>query len=98
MASTVVTVPDCSQTPYAGQQYEISTALPPWLRQTSVLTHRTFLNNLRNVGVFWVRLAMYVMLCLVSHAVPASSWVFVRVTKTVSCATCTALVHTGIPG
>ncbi|GAB4819573.1 hypothetical protein N2152v2_006619 [Parachlorella kessleri] len=49
---------------HPGQRYEISTALPPWLRQTSVLTHRTFLNNLRNVGVFWVRLAMYIMLCL----------------------------------
>lgn len=54
----------------------MNTELPPWLVQTSVLTHRTFLNNLRNVGVFWMRLAMYMMLCLgiafVYFQVPAS--------------------------
>ncbi len=48
----------------AGQKYEVDTQHPNWVRQASVLTHRTFLNNLRNVGLFWMRLAMYVMLCL----------------------------------
>ncbi len=43
----------------------VSTELPSWFRQTTVLTHRAFLDNLRNVGVFWMRLAMYMMLCLV---------------------------------
>ncbi|PSC72150.1 ABC transporter G family member 11-like [Micractinium conductrix] len=41
-----------------------SAGQPSVVYQTSVLTYRTFLNNLRNVGVFWMRLAMYVMLCL----------------------------------
>jgi hypothetical protein len=29
---------------------------PSWAFQTAVLTWRTFLNNTRNVGVFWMRL------------------------------------------
>ena len=32
--------------------------------QTWVITKRTFLNNLRNIGVFWLRAGMYVCLCL----------------------------------
>jgi ABC-type multidrug transport system permease subunit len=47
-----------------GDKYTSGGAQPSWLFKTSVLTVRTFLNNLRNVGVFWMRLAMYVMLCL----------------------------------
>lgn len=46
------------------KEYTAGAGQPNWLYQTSVLTYRTFLNNLRNVGVFWMRLAMYVMLCL----------------------------------
>ena len=34
------------------------------LYQTWVLTKRTFLNNLRNIGVFWLRLGMYIALCI----------------------------------
>lgn len=47
-----------------GQVYSHGGQQPGFAYQTTVLTHRTFLNNLRNVGVFWMRLAMYVMLCL----------------------------------
>lgn len=47
-----------------GPAYEASTEQPGWAYQTTVLTWRTFLNNLRNVSVFWLRLAMYVLLCL----------------------------------
>ena len=46
------------------QKYEASLNTPSWAYQTSVLSYRTFLNNFRNVGVFWMRLAMYMMLCL----------------------------------
>lgn len=35
-----------------------------WLRQTLALTHRNILNGARDLGVFWVRLVMYAMLCL----------------------------------
>jgi len=45
-------------------KYEAAGDQPGWIYQTSVLTWRTFLNNMRNVGVFWMRLAMYMMLCL----------------------------------
>lgn len=47
-----------------GVKYEAATNQPSWPYQTGVLTHRTFINNYRNVGVFWMRLAMYMMLCL----------------------------------
>lgn len=46
------------------EKFEPLEAGPSALFQTIVLTKRTFVNNLRNVGVFWMRLAMYVMLCL----------------------------------
>lgn len=32
--------------------------------QTWIVTKRTFLNNLRNIGVFWLRLGMYICLCI----------------------------------
>lgn len=47
-----------------GPEYEVSKTHPPFPVQTSILTYRTFLNNWRNVGVFWMRLAMYIVLCL----------------------------------
>lgn len=47
-----------------GTKYEANLNFPSWTYQTVVLTHRTYLNNFRNVGVFWMRLAMYVMLTL----------------------------------
>ena len=47
-----------------GTKYEANLNHPSWTYQTAVLTWRTYLNNFRNVGVFWMRLAMYVMLTL----------------------------------
>ena len=47
-----------------GTKYEAALDTPGWAFQTSVLTVRTFMNNWRNVGLFWMRLGMYVMLCL----------------------------------
>jgi hypothetical protein len=38
---------------------------PGWATKTTILTRRAFLNNARNIGVFWMRLGMYVALCLV---------------------------------
>ena len=35
-----------------------------WPYQAAVLTQRTFINFVRNVSVFWLRLAMYLMLCI----------------------------------
>lgn len=47
-----------------GEKYEANLGQPGWPYQTTILTWRTFLNNLRNVGVFWMRLGMYIVLCL----------------------------------
>lgn len=47
-----------------GTVYESSSSPPSWSYQTRVLTWRTFLNNLRNIGVFWLRLGMYIGLCI----------------------------------
>lgn len=47
-----------------GEEYIAGTQQPGFLFQTSILTFRTFLNNWRNVGLFWMRLAMYTLLCL----------------------------------
>lgn len=35
-----------------------------FLRQVGALTHRSFLNNMRDLGMFWMRLGMYVALCI----------------------------------
>lgn len=35
-----------------------------YIERTIALTSRTFLNYFKNIGVFWMRLAMYVMLCI----------------------------------
>eukprot|EP00798_Chlamydomonas_sp_ICE-L_P028073 gene28073-31177_t len=37
---------------------------PSFLYQNMVLTQRLFVNNVRNIGVFWLRLGMYIMLCI----------------------------------
>ena len=47
-----------------GEQFEAGVNQPGWAYQTAVLTQRTFINNYRDVSMFWMRLAMYVMLCL----------------------------------
>ncbi|KAK9818551.1 hypothetical protein WJX74_006208 [Apatococcus lobatus] len=38
---------------------------PNWFTQTFYLTWRNLLNMMRNVGLFWIRAGMYIMLCLV---------------------------------
>jgi hypothetical protein len=58
-------IPPCGRAPGpAGQKYKVFSQRPSWLCQTGVLTRRTILNNLRNVGIFWVRLVMYLLVCL----------------------------------
>lgn len=47
-----------------GEKYKDLREQPGWLFQTGILSWRTFLNNLRNIGVFWMRLGMYIVLCL----------------------------------
>ena len=47
-----------------GEVYEVEKQHPNFVAQTGILTYRTFLNNWRNVGLFWMRLAMYIVLCL----------------------------------
>lgn len=47
------------------QVYDAGLNPPPWLIQTAHLTRRSFLNMMRDVGVFWLRAGMYIMLCLV---------------------------------
>ena len=37
---------------------------PSALQQTWTLTVRTLLDSTRNISVFWMRLGMYIMLCL----------------------------------
>ena len=46
-----------------GEPFHGSAAPPHALRQTAVLTERMLVNNLRDVGVYWMRLVMYVGLC-----------------------------------
>jgi len=48
-----------------GPQFEASATPPNVLRQTAVLTQRSLTNNLRDVGIIWARLVMYLCLCLV---------------------------------
>lgn len=60
--STKATVTEMHKNP--GEVYEAGLEQPGFLFQTPILTYRTLLNNWRNVGLFWMRLAMYTMLCL----------------------------------
>jgi len=39
-------------------------AEPSWIYQTAILTQRAVKVNIRDVGVFWMRLVMYAMLCI----------------------------------
>eukprot|EP00741_Cyanophora_paradoxa_P023327 tig00000254_g22534.t1 len=45
-------------------QTKISTYRTGVFTQTAVLTHRNILNNMRNPAIFWIRLAMYLMLSI----------------------------------
>ena len=55
-------VDEMSQNPK--DKYVVPSEGPGWFEKTAVLTERTFLNNLRSIDVFWMRLAMYIVLCL----------------------------------
>ena len=48
-----------------GPLFESGQKPPPALLQIGVLTQRTFVNNVRDLGVFWIRVVMYSFLCLV---------------------------------
>ena len=60
--TTKATVEEMHKNPVP--EYQVEKQHPSFLIQTSILTYRTFLNNWRNVGLFWMRLAMYIVLCL----------------------------------
>ena len=47
-----------------GERFEAQQQPPGAVRQTAVLTHRAFTVNLRDLGIFWMRIAMYIGLCL----------------------------------
>ncbi|PNH10695.1 ABC transporter G family member 12 [Tetrabaena socialis] len=47
-----------------GDEYGCSTCGANPLYQVLVLTRRMFINNWRNIAVFWLRLGMYIMLCI----------------------------------
>ncbi|TMW64531.1 hypothetical protein Poli38472_011411 [Pythium oligandrum] len=46
-----------------GNKERIELVLPSASRQFMVLLHRNTLNNIRNPGIYWVRVFMYFMLC-----------------------------------
>ncbi|KAG2485433.1 hypothetical protein HYH03_015813 [Edaphochlamys debaryana] len=47
-----------------GEEYRMGDSRPNPIYQVMVLTKRMFVNNWRNIAVFWLRLGMYVMLCI----------------------------------
>ncbi|KAG2444072.1 hypothetical protein HYH02_009015 [Chlamydomonas schloesseri] len=47
-----------------GEVYEPSREGPNWFYQVYVLTKRMLVNNWRNIAVFWLRLGMFLMLCI----------------------------------
>lgn len=47
-----------------GRIYEGNVNEAFWLTQNLWLSRRMFVNNVRNIGVFWLRLGMYIMLCI----------------------------------
>lgn len=47
-----------------GPVYDTGLHPPPWILQTMHLTRRSFLNMMRDVGIFWLRAGMYIMLCV----------------------------------
>ncbi|KAL9261322.1 ABC transporter G family member 15-like protein [Drosera capensis] len=44
--------------------HKITTSHPTWLKQLSVLTKRSFINMVRDVGYYWARLAVYIVVAL----------------------------------
>jgi len=47
-----------------GEEYKGNENRACPIYQAYVLTKRTFVNNTRNIGIFWLRLGMYIMLCI----------------------------------
>ena len=47
-----------------GEVYHVERMHPDFVSQTGILTWRTLINNWRNIGLFWMRLALYIVLCL----------------------------------
>ncbi|GIL56549.1 hypothetical protein Vafri_11897 [Volvox africanus] len=47
-----------------GEEYKCVTCGANKLYQVLVLTQRMLINNWRNIAVFWLRLGMYIMLCI----------------------------------
>lgn len=47
-----------------GAEYKCTACHASRLTQMWVLSYRMFLNNARNIGVFWLRLGMYIGLCI----------------------------------
>lgn len=50
---------------HPGTVYDAGLNSPSWMVQTWHLTHRSFLNMMRDISVFGLRAAMYIMLCVV---------------------------------
>lgn len=57
-------VAEVAQRSALGEPFQARSHLPGVLTQTALLTQRSLRNNARNLAVFWLRLAMYVMLCV----------------------------------
>ena len=62
-AAAVVTAVDEAHAE-AAVKYEVDTVAPSVWRQTMVLTERALLNNRRDPIIFWLRCAMFTMLCI----------------------------------
>ena len=55
---------DLKQNARPGSELPPPPAGPGPGRQVAILTQRAMLTNARDLGIFWMRMAMYVMLCL----------------------------------
>ena len=54
----------CDRLSIEGDRYHGPSKRSRYLERAAALTWRTTLDYLRNLGVFWMRVAMYVMLCI----------------------------------
>ncbi|GMH41599.1 hypothetical protein BSKO_09509 [Bryopsis sp. KO-2023] len=55
---------DCDELSSQKEKCALHTKGAGFLSQVAALTHRSFLNNMRDLGMFWMRLGMYVALCV----------------------------------
>uniref|UniRef100_A0A7S3R9H3 ABC transporter domain-containing protein n=1 Tax=Dunaliella tertiolecta TaxID=3047 RepID=A0A7S3R9H3_DUNTE len=60
-AGVIKDVDLCTQ---PGPKYESSGNQANPIYQALILSQRMFVNNMRNVGMFWIRLVMYLILCI----------------------------------